>query len=61
MDYFGYNPDILPEVRPCFSEQGRLSADAAAELGLAQGTPVTYRAGDQPNNAVSLNVFDPDK
>lgn len=59
MDYFGYNPDILPEVRPCFSEQGRLSADAAAELGLAQGTPVTYRAGDQPNNAVSLNVFDP--
>lgn len=59
MEYFGYDPAIFPEVKPCFAEQGRLTLKAAEELGLAPGTPVTYRAGDQPNNAVSLNVFNP--
>jgi xylulokinase len=59
LEYFGFDTDIIPEVRPTFSEQGRLSAAAAQELGLAAGTPVTYRAGDQPNNALSLNVFNP--
>lgn len=59
MDYFGFDESILPEIRPTFSDQGRLTAAAAAELGLAEGTPVTYRAGDQPNNAVSLGVFEP--
>lgn len=59
MDYFGYPADILPEVVPTFSNQGGLTAEAAAELGLAPGTPITYRAGDQPNNALSLNVFEP--
>ena len=46
-------------IKPTFSEQGRVTAIAAAELGLKEGTPVTYRAGDQPNNALSLNVFNP--
>ncbi len=59
MDYYGYDMSILPEVKTTFCEQGRLTAEAAAELGLAEGTPVTYRAGDQPNNALSLNVFNP--
>ena len=59
MEHLGYSPDIFPEVRPTFSEQGRVTAKAAAEFGLAEGTPVTYRAGDQPNNALSLNVFNP--
>lgn len=59
MDYYGFDSSILPEVRPTFSEQGRVTAAAAAELGLAAGIPVTYRAGDQPNNALSLNVFNP--
>lgn len=59
MDYFGYDMSILPPVKPTFSEQGRVTAKVAAELGLAEGTPVTYRAGDQPNNALSLNVFNP--
>ena len=59
MDYFGYDKSILPTVKATFSEQGRLTAKAAAELGLAEGTPITYRAGDQPNNALSLNVFNP--
>lgn len=59
MEYYGYEPSMFPEVKPTFSEQGRLTENAAKELGLAPGTPVTYRAGDQPNNALSLNVFNP--
>ena len=59
LDYFGYPADILPEVGSTFGEQGRLTAEAARELGLAPGIPVTYRAGDQPNNALSLNVLEP--
>ena len=59
MDYFGYDMDLLPEIVPTFSDQGHLTRKAAAELGLAEGTPITYRAGDQPNNALSLNVFNP--
>lgn len=59
MDYLGFPADILPEIVPTFSVQGTVTAEAAAELGLAEGIPVTYRAGDQPNNALSLNVFNP--
>ncbi len=59
MDYYGFDYGLVPDVKPTFSEQGRVSAKAAAELGLAEGTPITYRAGDQPNNALSLNVFNP--
>ena len=59
LDYFGFSPDILPELRPMFSVQGRLTAVAADELGLPKGVPVGYRAGDQPNNALSLNVLEP--
>lgn len=59
MDYYGFDAGLFPEVKPTFSEQGRLTKEAADELGLAVGTPVTYRAGDQPNNALSLNVFNP--
>lgn len=59
LEYFGFDRSILPPVVPTFSEQGRVSAQAAEELGLEQSTPVTYRAGDQPNNALSLNVFNP--
>ena len=59
LDYFGFNKALLPEIKPNFSEQGRVTERAAAELGLVAGIPVTYRAGDQPNNALSLNVFNP--
>lgn len=59
MEYFGFAMDLIPEIKPTFSEQGRVNAAAAAELGLAEGTPICYRGGDQPNNAVSLNVFNP--
>ena len=50
---------LLPELVPTFGEQGVVSAEAAAETGLAAGTPVSYRAGDQPNNAFSLRVLHP--
>ena len=59
MNYYGFDKDLIPEIRPTFSEQGRVSEAAAAELGLAAGIPITYRGGDQPNNALSLNVFNP--
>ncbi len=59
LDYYGIDRSLIAEIRPTFSEQGRVTAAAAAELGLAEGIPVTYRAGDQPNNALSLNVFNP--
>lgn len=59
MDYLGFDGSIIPEIVPTFSIQGRVTAEAAAELGLTEGTPVSYRAGDQPNNALSLNVFNP--
>jgi len=58
-DYFGFDMNLIPELVPTFGPQGILKAGIAAELGLAAGTPVTYRAGDQPNNALSLNVLNP--
>jgi xylulokinase len=59
LDYFDLDPDLWPEVVPTFSEQGTLTRDAAEALGLPTGVPVTYRAGDQPNNAFSLNALQP--
>ena len=59
LDFYGIDASLLPPVRPTFSEHGRVSAKAAEELGLEKGIPVTYKAGDQPNNALSLNVFNP--
>ncbi len=50
---------MLPEIVPVFSEQGKLTPEAAAHLGLAAGIPINYRSGDQPNNALSLNVLRP--
>ena len=59
MQYYGFDQSLMPPLRPTFGIQGEVSAAAAAEMGLAVGIPVTYRAGDQPNNAWSLNVLDP--
>ncbi|MBR5959079.1 MAG: carbohydrate kinase [Salinivirgaceae bacterium] len=59
LDYYGIDHSFIPEIKPTFSDQGHLSAKAAGELGLKEGTPVTYRGGDQPNNALSLNVLNP--
>jgi xylulokinase len=59
MEYYGLDNALIPEILPTFSIQGQLSASAATELGLAKGTIISYRAGDQPNNAFSLNVLNP--
>ena len=59
LDYFGFSESHIAEIVPTFSVQSEVSAEAADELGLKEGTPISYRAGDQPNNALSLNVFNP--
>lgn len=59
LDYYGLDASLIADTKPTFAEQGRVSAASARELGLTEGTPITYRAGDQPNNALSLNVFNP--
>lgn len=59
LDYYGIPQSMVADLCPTFGEQGVLTRAAATELGLCAGTPVTYRAGDQPNNALSLNVFNP--
>jgi xylulokinase len=59
LDHYGIDSNLIPELMPSFAEQGRLSSKAAGELGLKAGIPITYRAGDQPNNAFSLNVLNP--
>ena len=59
LNYFGFDASVLAPVKPTFGIQGVLTRQAAEALGLQEGTPVTYRAGDQPNNALSLNVFNP--
>jgi xylulokinase len=56
---YGFDESVIPDIVPTFGDQGRLTAESARELGLTPGTPVTYRAGDQPNNALSLNVLNP--
>ena len=59
MKYFDFNPHIIPEASASFSVSGTLLKSVAAELGLPEGIPISYRAGDQPNNALSLNVLNP--
>ena len=59
MDYYGFDQSLIADIVPTFAEQSVVSEAAAAELGLKAGTPITYRGGDQPNNALSLNVLNP--
>lgn len=59
LDLYGFDASLIPEIVDTFSPQSQLSASAAAELGLKAGIPIAYRAGDQPNNAFSLNVLNP--
>lgn len=55
----GIDPSLVSEIRPTFSEQGFVSKQGALESGLPEGIPILYRSGDQPNNALSLNVMEP--
>jgi xylulokinase len=59
MELYGIEASLIPEIKPVFSEHGRVTAAIAELMGLKEGTPVSYKAGDQPNNALSLNVLQP--
>ncbi len=59
LNYFGFEQRIFPTVRNVFSNHGALSASIANTLLLKAGIPISYKAGDQPNNALSLNVLEP--
>ena len=59
LNHYQLRKDLLADLVPSIGLQGYVSASAAQELGLKAGIPVSYRAGDQPNNALSLNVLEP--
>lgn len=59
MAHYGFDRELIPEIKPVFSEHGQVSAASAQLLGLKPGIPVSYKSGDQPNNALSLNVLEP--
>lgn len=59
ISYYSLGKDLFADIVPTFGIQGNLTSDAAKELGVPAGVPVSYRAGDQPNNALSLNVLNP--
>lgn len=59
LNYFGFDKNLFPEIHPVFAPHGYLKAAVADRLGLRSGIPVAYKSGDQPNNALSLNVLHP--
>lgn len=59
LDFYGIDSKLIPDMYPLFSEHGKLKEDIAAQLGLKKGIPIAYKSGDQPNNALSLNVLKP--
>lgn len=59
LGYYDIDHSLLPDLLPTFGNQGGVAPEVARELGVSPGTPVSYRAGDQPNNALSLNVLQP--
>ena len=58
-NYFGFSTQLIPDIRPVFSEHGQLNPVVASVLSLKEGIPISYKSGDQPNNALSLNVLEP--
>lgn len=59
LTHYGIDPSLLPKIQPVFSNHGELLPEVAAKLNLKPGIPITYKAGDQPNNALSLKVLEP--
>lgn len=57
LNYYNINKSLIPETTETFADQGKVSTEIASELGICKDAIVSYRAGDQPNNALSLNVF----
>ena len=59
INQFGFSPRLFPSLVPVFGNQGTITGHASRVTGLPSGIPISYRAGDQPNNALSLNVLEP--
>jgi xylulokinase len=59
MEYYGFEKHLIADLVPTFGIQGKVSDSAAKQFNLTPGIPISYRAGDQPNNALSLNVLEP--
>ena len=59
MNFFGFSKDLIADIVPTFAVQSKVCAEVAKEIGIPEGTPISYRGGDQPNNALSLNVMKP--
>ena len=59
MNHFGFPASLIPTIVPTFGVQAQVCESVARQLGIPAGTPISYRAGDQPNNALSLNVMNP--
>lgn len=59
LDFYGIDKSLIPDIVDTFGIQGKVDQKGARESGIAAGIPILYRAGDQPNNALSLNVFQP--
>ncbi len=59
LSYYGISEELVPDIVPVFSNYGRIKPQIAQELNLSTEAFVSYKAGDQPNNALSLNVFEP--
>ena len=59
MNHFGFPQEVIADIVPTFAVQSKVCAAVAEELGLPEGCPIAYRGGDQPNNALSLNVMKP--
>ncbi len=59
INHYDFDTNLIPKVAPVFSSHGAVTDEVAQILGIKSGIPVTYKAGDQPNNALSLNVMRP--
>ena len=59
LDHYGIDKSLVPDIVDTFGVQSLVDEKGEEESGIASGTPIYYRAGDQPNNALSLNVFNP--
>ncbi|MEO6721216.1 MAG: FGGY family carbohydrate kinase [Ferruginibacter sp.] len=59
LNYFDFSTSLIPVIKDVFTTHGTVTAAIAKQLSLKEGIPVTYKAGDQPNNALSLNVLEP--
>lgn len=59
LQYFGFDRSLFPAIQPVFSSHGTITNQVAEQLQLPKGIPVSYKAGDQPNNALALQVMQP--